>query len=134
MAPPRDHKPGRSRADRERAEGLGRRAEWLCRLALRLKGWRVVASRLRLPAGEIDILAERPTRFGPVLAVVEVKARTTVEAGHSAVGRASWQRLARAASQAQQRWPRLAGHTARFDLMIVRPWRWPLHLEDYWRP
>lgn len=127
-------RPARSREDRERAEGLGRRAEWLCRVALWLKGYRVLGARVRVPAGEIDILAERRTRFGPVLAVVEVKARATEEQGHAAVGQASWRRLARAAGQVQSARRKLAGHTARYDLMIVVPGRWPRHHEDYWRP
>lgn len=126
--------PARSRHDRERAEGLGRRAEWLCRLALWLKGYRILGSRVRVPAGEIDILAARRTRFGPVLAVVEVKARSREELAHAAVGRSSWQRLARAAGQVQAARRGVRDHTPRFDLMIVLPGRWPLHLEDYWRP
>ena len=38
---------------------FGAIAEQLCRLILRLKGYRVLASRLRTKVGEIDILAER---------------------------------------------------------------------------
>ena len=125
---------GRERRDREQAERLGRRAEWLCRLALWIKGYRILGTRLRLPVGEIDILAERRDRFGPVLAVVEVKARRTAEQAHGAVGQGSWRRLAAAASRVQRSRRRLAGHAVRFDLMIVLPRRWPMHLEDYWRP
>ena len=51
--------------------GLG--AEALCRLALRLKFYRVLASRYRSPLGEIDIVAMR----GKTVALVEVKARAT---------------------------------------------------------
>ena len=124
----------RGKHDRERAERLGRWAEFLCRLALMLKGYRILATRLRTPAGEIDILAEQRTHFGPVLAVVEVKARAGEYAAHAAVGSGSWHRLARAAGMVQAARPRLSGHTARFDLMIVTPRRWPRHLPDYWRP
>jgi len=31
------------------------------------------------------------------------------------------------------RHPDLAGHTLRFDLVAVRPWRLPRHLADAWR-
>jgi len=114
---------------RRQAERLGRRAEWLCGLALWLKGWRILERRLRLPAGEIDILAERRG----VLAVVEVKARPTVADALAAVGRRSWQRRQRAVLQYRAARPRLSRHGIRFDLMVVMPGRWPVHLPDVWR-
>lgn len=120
----------RTRRDYRRAETLGRRAEWLCRLALWLKGYRILATRLRVPAGEIDILAEK----AGTLAVVEVKARPDLEAAHAAVSHASWRRLARAADQVVAGRPRLSRHGVRFDLMAVLPGRWPVHLPDMWRP
>lgn len=118
-----------ARRDRATAERLGRRAEWLCRIALRLKGYRILAARLRVPAGEIDILAER----GGTLAVVEVKARRDLDAALAAVSEASWRRLARAAGQVVAARAHLAGHGVRFDLMAVLPGRWPIHMQDVWR-
>ncbi len=41
----------------------GLAAEALCRLALRLKGYRIVAARYRSPLGEIDIVP----RVGAIL-------------------------------------------------------------------
>ncbi|MDE1149090.1 MAG: YraN family protein [Azospirillaceae bacterium] len=110
-------------------ERLGRWAEAWCRLALRLKGYQVLASRCRTPAGEIDIVALR----GDLLAIVEVKARATEMAGHLAVTQAQWRRLERAAGLFVAARPRLARHAVRFDLMIVQPRRWPRHLPDAWR-
>ncbi|TWB34067.1 YraN family protein [Nitrospirillum pindoramense] len=110
-------------------ERLGRWAEAWCRLALRLKGYRVLASRCRTPAGEIDIVAQR----GDLLAIVEVKARASEELGHLAVSVAQWRRLERAAGLYVAARPHLARHAIRFDLMIVRPRRWPLHRPDAWR-
>lgn len=120
---------GRRREDYERAERLGRRAEWLCRAALWLKGYRILAARLRVPAGEIDILAEK----AGTLAVVEVKARADLDAALAAVSRSSWQRLSRAAGQVVAARPRLSRHAIRFDLMAVLPGRWPVHMPDVWR-
>src|SRR2546423_15694511 len=57
--------------ERQKAERRGRLAEFLCRWHLRLRGWHIVASHWRCPAGEIDILARR----GRVLAIIEVKSR-----------------------------------------------------------
>jgi hypothetical protein len=55
----------------------GRRAEWLAAWWLRLKGYRILARDLRTPVGEIDLIARR----GRVLALVEVKARPSLEPG-----------------------------------------------------
>jgi putative endonuclease len=123
----------RSPTEYRAAERLGRLAESLCRLALRLRFYRIVARRLRMPAGEIDILAERDG----CLVVVEVKARADIEAGLAAVSHRSWQRRARAAAQFIATRPEFARHAVRFDLMLVPPGRfglgWPQHLPDVWR-
>lgn len=111
------------------AERFGRRAESLCRLALRLRGYRVVAVRARTPAGEIDIVARR----GLVLAIVEVKARADADAAAGALSRRQRDRLTRAAAAFLGRRPELSGLAVRFDLMLVSPWRWPRHLPDAWR-
>jgi putative endonuclease len=118
----------RSLEQRRAAERLGRWAEAWCRLALRLRGYRVLASRCRTPAGEIDIVAER----GAVLAIVEVKARGSLDLALAAVGEPQRRRLMRAALLFVAARPRLAGHAIRFDLMHVRPNAWPRHLENAW--
>lgn len=118
------------RAERgRRARRRGARAEALCRLALRLKGYRIVAAGRRSALGEIDIVARR----GRVLAIVEVKARADLSAAGLAIGTAQRGRLARAAAQFLAARPDLAGLDLRFDAMLVTPWRWPLHLPDAWR-
>jgi len=43
---------------------------------LRLRGWRILAQRARVPGGEVDLIARR----GRTLAFVEVKQRSTVDA------------------------------------------------------
>ena len=58
----------------------GRWSEALCRLALRLKGYRILARGWRCQQGEIDIVARR----GGTVAIVEVKARRTLDAAGSA--------------------------------------------------
>lgn len=116
----------RGRAARRR----GLWAEALCRLALRLKGYRIVASGRRSALGEIDILARR----GRVLAVVEVKARADEAAAHGAVSHAQRRRIERAAFQAVAARPGLGALDLRFDAMLVLPWRWPRHLPGAWTP
>jgi putative endonuclease len=59
--------------NRYEAEKRGRGAETLACWYLRLKGWRILARRARVPGGEVDIVARR----GRIVAFVEVKARPT---------------------------------------------------------
>lgn len=111
------------------ARRFGRWAEALCRLALRLKGYRIVAAGRRSSLGEIDILARR----GRVLAAVEVKARSDRFAAGEALREGQRRRIARAALQFQASRPELARLDLRLDAMLVVPWRWPRHMPDAWR-
>ncbi len=113
---------------RRRAEAWGRRAEWAAALALALKGYRVLARRCRLPAGELDLVCLR----GAVLVAVEVKARRGGDE-HPVTPR-QWRRLAAALEGYIARHPRLSGCERRYDLVTVAPWRWPRHMPDAWRP
>lgn len=115
---------------RRRAEAFGLAAERAAVLLLRAKGWRILARRLKTPLGEIDIVARR----GRIVAFVEVKARPDLTAGLLALQPRQRQRLQRAATLFLGRQPRYAqGHDLRFDLIIVRPWRWPVHIADAWQ-
>ncbi|HYE49848.1 MAG TPA: YraN family protein [Azospirillaceae bacterium] len=120
----------RTREDYRAAERAGRLAELACRLALRLRGYRILAVRCRTPAGEIDLVARR----GDLLAIVEVKARPSLEQARAAVTHAQWRRLARAAGLYVGARRGLERCAVRFDLVAVVPGRWPVHLPDAWRP
>lgn len=120
----------RSPESRRRAERAGRRAETLCALLLRLKGYRILGRRVRTPAGEIDIVAAS----GVTVAFVEVKARADTTSAAWALRPAQQQRLARAAAAFAAIRPDWAWRDIRFDVMLVRPWRLPIHLRDAWRP
>lgn len=115
-------------ARRHAADRRGRQAEALCCWCLRLKGYRVLGRRVRTPMGEIDILARR----GGVLAVVEVKARSTRAQAGEAVSPRQRHRLGRAARWILASRPELARLSLRFDAMLVAPWRWPRHLPGAW--
>lgn len=105
---------------------LGLWAEALCRLALRLKLYRILASRYKTAQGEIDIVAAR----GRSLVFVEVKARPSLAQAIEAVSPHQQRRLARAAAAFLARHPRYAGFALRFDVMQVLPRRWPSHIEN----
>ncbi|HEY2177508.1 MAG TPA: YraN family protein [Caulobacteraceae bacterium] len=107
----------------------GRRGETLCALWLMAKGYRILGFRLKTAQAEIDLLA----RKGEVVAVVEVKRRTSLEAALDAVGPRQRERLLRAARSITARRPDLSGASIRLDLMALAPGRWPRHIPDAWR-
>ncbi len=114
---------------RQRADRWGRNAESWCAWLLRLQGYAIVADRLKTPVGELDLVARRRS----LLVVVEVKARETFEAAGEAVSSHQRRRIERATQWLQAAEPRLAGLAVRFDVMLVRPWRWPRRVIGAWR-
>ena len=114
--------------NRQEAEKRGRGAETLACWYLRLKGWRILARRARVPGGEVDIVARR----GRTLAFVEVKARSSEEGAAFALD--SW-RLRRVAIAAERLAPRYMrpDDDIRVDALFVVPGRWPRHLANVWQ-
>jgi putative endonuclease len=96
----------------------GRRGETLAYWYLRQAGYRVVARNRRLGshAGELDLVAWD----GPILAFVEVKARTSDAAGppEAALRREQQRRIARGAREYMRRL-RVARPSYRFDVVSV---------------
>jgi len=113
---------------RRKAYRRGHHAEWLAALALRCKGYRIVARRLRNGCGEIDLIARR----GNLVAIIEVKARPTLAAALEAVGPAAERRIEAAADLWLSNQPDAARLSLRFDLVAVVPWRFPVHVERAW--
>jgi putative endonuclease len=114
--------------NREAAEKRGREAETLACWYLRLKGWRILARRARVPGGEVDVVARR----GRTLAFVEVKARATEDAAAFALD--EW-RLRRVVVAAERLAPRFVreGDDIRIDALFIVPRRWPRHLPNVWQ-
>jgi putative endonuclease len=110
---------------RRRAERSGRRAERLAAWWLRLQGWRILATRVRTPVGEVDLIARR----GRTLAFVEVKARATASDGGIALDEWRLRRVVRAAEALLPRYAR-KGDIARIDAMFVTPWALPRWLRN----
>jgi putative endonuclease len=94
---------------------------------LRLKGWRILAHRVRVSGGEVDLVARR----GRTVAFVEVKQRGSDEAAAWALDQ---HRLRRVAVAAERLAPRFArnGDTVRIDAMFIVPKRLPRHLPNVW--
>ncbi len=120
---------GPTRSDRgSAARKVGRRAEVIAALWLMAKGYRILGFRLATPLGEIDLLAKR----GKVLAVVEVKQRTTIDDALDAVKPTQRERLRRAATHLAAHRAGLRDLVVRLDLIAVAPARPPRHLPDAW--
>ena len=111
------------------ARVAGRRGEVVAALRLMLKGYRILGFRLRTPQGEVDILAWRRG----VLAVVEVKRRTSLLAALEAVTFEQRDRLRRAGLNLAARRPRLKGAAVRLDLVALAPGKLPVHIPDAWK-
>ena len=124
--PPEKTESARERRRRERA---GRGAEAAAALWLQLKGYRILAQRVRMPACELDIIA----RKGKMLVFVEVKSRRTVAAAREAVTPELRRRLETAAHQWSGRRRDANQLLWRFDMMLLAPGRLPLHVRDAWR-
>lgn len=114
--------------NRRDAERRGRGAESLACWYLRLKGWRILARRARVPGGEVDIVARRRK----TLAFVEVKARATEESAAFALDEWRLRRVVTAAERLAQRYMR-AGDDVRIDALFIVPRRWPRHLPNVWQ-
>jgi putative endonuclease len=115
--------------NRERAERRGRRGEALAAWYLRLKGWRIVARRVKTPRGEIDLVARRRG----AVAFVEVKWRASP--AELALAIDGW-RLRRVAAAAQAVAVRFAkpDDTITIDVLLLAPGCWPRHIANAWQP
>lgn len=111
-----------------RAEAWGRAGERRAALFLGLKGYTIVAHRLRTPVGEIDLVATR----GSTVAIVEVKAHANLDQALEALS--PRQRLARAAGWLTASRPVFSTMAIRFDLILISPWKGPRHITDAWQP
>jgi putative endonuclease len=113
--------------DRRAAETRGRDGEARAAWFLRAKGWRILAQRVRTPAGEVDLVA----RKGRLIAFVEVKTRKTAAELDFAIDE---HRLSRVAAAAEILTPRFAsdGEDIRVDVVLIAPRCWPRHIENAW--
>lgn len=111
---------------RKRAERRGRWSEWGAAMFLMARGYRILAMRYRVRAGEVDIIARR----GEVIAFVEVKARRDLMVAIDAVTFTSQNRIRAAGDHWLARQPDAARLSLRYDIVAIVPWAWPRHIED----
>ncbi len=113
--------------NRARAEQRGRRGEDLAAWYLRLKGWRILARRVKTPRGEVDLVARR----GKTVAFVEVKWRNTAAELDLAIDHYRLRRVAAAAEAIAVRYVH-AGDDQRIDVLLLAPRRFPRHIVNAW--
>lgn len=106
-------------------EAQGRRGEWLAAWFLRLKGWRVLASRVKTPRGEVDLIVRR----GRTVAFVEVKWRERAADLDTAIDAHRLRRVAAAAEALAHKYAR-PGDVQRIDVLLLAPGRFPRHMAN----
>lgn len=104
----------------------GQSAEWVAAALLMLKGYRILARRLRTPYGELDLIAARGGR----LAFVEVKRRRALPDAEASLTPHQAGRIARAADHWLDRHPAFRDHEIGLDAILVVPGHWPRHLPN----
>ncbi len=120
--PPSPSRPKNER--RQGAETWGRRGESLAAWYLRIKGYRILETRLKTPVGEIDLVARR---FGTTV-FVEVKTRSATTEERDALLAVNQRRIVRAAEYYLSRHPELAARPLRFDVIFLAPRSLPRHV------
>ena len=113
-----------TRAERE---AFGRWGERRAALWLRLNGWRIVATRVKVHNGEIDLIARR----GRTTAFIEVKTRRTAADLDLAIDDYRLRRVTAAVEAVAHRYAGTADDI-RIDVILVAPWAWPRHLVNVW--
>ncbi|MGE8133731.1 YraN family protein [Novosphingobium subterraneum] len=114
---------------RAEAEQQGRRSEWLAAWWLRLQGWRILAQRVKLKSGEVDLIARR----GRTVAFIEVKWRKDARQLGAAIDAHRLRRVARAAEMLAGKYAR-PGDDVRIDVILMAPGKWPYRIANAWQP
>jgi putative endonuclease len=111
---------------RKAAHSHGHKAETIALWYLRCKGYRLLASRFKSHAGEIDLIMRR----GKTMVFVEVKARAKVEDSLFAVTATQSRRIAAAATYFTARYDMTSIAFQRFDIVAVPSYLWPTHIKN----
>jgi len=116
----------RDAGQRRKALRRGQFSEYLAALSLMLRGYHILAMRYRVKAGEIDIIA----RKGDLVSFIEVKARATAADAVFAVSGSTQSRIRNASLHWLQTRKDAGQLSWSYDIVAVRPWRWPEHFKD----
>lgn len=112
---------------RQAAERRGRFGETVAAWWLRLHGWQILAFRVKLRVGEVDLVAKR----GRTVAFIEVKARRRKADLDTAIDVWRLRRVAAAANALQSRYA-AKGEDVRIDVILIAPFAMPRHIPNAW--
>ncbi|MEP3051773.1 MAG: YraN family protein [Erythrobacter sp.] len=114
---------------RQAAERKGREGEAWAAMWLRLKGWQVLAQRVKTPRGEIDLIA----RKRGIVAFTEVKWRKKSVDLDLAIDERRLGRVAAAVECVAHNYIR-DGDDMRIDVILLAPGALPRHITNAWMP
>lgn len=114
---------------RQVAEQSGRDGERRAAIWLKLKGWRILARRVKTPRGEIDLIAKR----GNLVAFIEVKWRKKPADLDHAIDEYRLRRVAAAVECVAHEYT-ADGEDIRVDVMLLAPGVFPRHITNAWQP
>lgn len=106
---------------------IGIIGEYLVMLIYKLKFYRIISYRQRNYLGEIDIIATRRN----VVVFIEVKTRAN-DYDDVILTTKQQIRIKNAASLFIQKHKEYQNHDLRFDLALIRRYRWPLIIKNAW--
>lgn len=110
-----------------KAYHIGKFAEKMALVFLWLKGYRVLAKRVRTPVGEVDLLMAHSSS----LIVVEVKWRQSIDKAVLSISAKQKCRLNRAGAWLLVKYPGF--DHIRFDVVAIANYRLPKHIKAAWR-
>lgn len=103
-------------------------SEYLVIVFLSFKGYKILKRRHKSSFGEIDIIAKK----GENLVIIEVKARRIVNEIEEVLYPTQQNRITQSALDFFAKNKKYQNLGIRFDLIIVKPFTFPLHLKGYW--
>ena len=110
---------------------FGKFSEYIAVAFLFFKGYQILEIRYKTKVGEIDIIAYKKGYY----IFTEVKARQDKVAALNAISQRQKARISRAAEFFMLRKIKekdLNRSNFRFDVIVITPLKWPVHIKDAW--
>lgn len=120
--------------NKKKSYKLGVLAEMVATLTLVLKGYTIKERRFRSHYGEIDIIAQK----GNTIIFCEVKARKDYITAIESLSEHQKKRINNSAEHylsnlnSVSRNNKIENKTFRCDMILIIPWRWPVHIKNAW--
>lgn len=103
-------------------------AEYIVILYLTFKFYKIIHSRYRSKAGEIDIIAQK----GRLIIFIEVKARKNKRGIFEVLSKSQQQRIIRSSELFMAQNRKFTGYDMRFDLIVITPGLFIKHIKNAW--